>query len=94
MSSRRRLFLVLYDIADPKRLARVHKAVSAYAVGGQKSFFECWLRPAERKDLAEKLSALFNPQEDRIHFFEIDPRSLRLLLGTTRRQSIEHFLLL
>lgn len=94
MSSDRKLFLVLYDVANPKRLNRVHKLVSAYAIGGQKSFFECWLRQAEMEELVRHLEAILDLQKDRVHFFQLDPRALRLLLGTARRQSIEPFLIL
>ena len=94
MNTDRKLFLVLYDIADPKRLRRVHKAVSAYAVSGQKSFFECWLRPSERKELIAKIASLFNPKEDRVHFLQLDPRALRVMAGVARRQSTEPFLVL
>ena len=94
MSADRKLFLVLYDIADPKRLARVHRQVSAYAIGGQKSFFECWLKPAEIEELVARLEAVFDPKKDRIHFLQLDPRALRLLLGTARRRSIEPFLVI
>ena len=31
------LYLVCYDVADPKKLRRIRKMTAAYAVGGQKS---------------------------------------------------------
>jgi CRISPR/Cas system-associated endoribonuclease Cas2 len=39
----RTLYLVCYDVCEPKRLRRVHRYLMGYKVGGQKSFFECWL---------------------------------------------------
>lgn len=49
------LYLVCYDIANPRRLRQVHKFLLGYKVGGQKSFFECWLTSAELKELRKKL---------------------------------------
>ena len=94
MSSDRKLYLVLYDLSNPKRLQKVHRQVSAYAIGGQKSFFECWLRPSELSELMERLRTICCEEEDRIHFLQLDPRELRLLLGTVRRQSIDPFLVI
>lgn len=45
-SAVRALYLVAYDIADPRRLAHVHRLLG-WKVGGQKSFYECWLTPVE-----------------------------------------------
>ncbi|WP_243389207.1 CRISPR-associated endonuclease Cas2 [Conservatibacter flavescens] len=41
MSTQRTTYLIAYDIADHKRLARVHKVVEGFAIGGQKSLYEC-----------------------------------------------------
>lgn len=70
----RTLFLVCYDISNPKRLYRVHKYLLGYKVGGQKSFYECWLTPAELRELRRTLEKLIDPVEDRAHIFQLDPR--------------------
>lgn len=41
------LYLVCYDVSDPKKLRRIRKMTAAYAVGGQKSFYECWMTESE-----------------------------------------------
>jgi CRISPR-associated protein Cas2 len=89
----RTLFLVCYDISQPARLQKVHKKVLAYAVGGQKSVYECWLTPAERRDLHNELTALIEPEEDRVHFFQMDPRIEPLFYGRAKRQPMQPFMI-
>lgn len=84
--------LVAYDISDPKALLKVRKAISSYAVSGQKSFYECWVKPWELRDLSERLRTLMNEETDRIHFFELSEKDFILFIGEVRRQSSEPFL--
>lgn len=72
--SYRTLYLVCYDICDPRRLHRVHHYLQGYKVGGQKSFFECWLTPPELKEVKQTLGQLMEMAEDRAHIFQLDPR--------------------
>lgn len=89
----RSLYLVCYDIANPKRLYCIHKQVQAFAVGGQKSFYECWMTPAELASLRRQLEAEMDVVEDRIHFFQLDPRMTPLFYGRAERQSMQPFLI-
>lgn len=70
----RTLYLVCYDIAKPRRLYRVHRLLLAYRVGGQKSFFECWMTAAELRMVQTALGELIDPEADRVHIFQLDPR--------------------
>lgn len=90
----RTLYLVCYDIANPTRLRRVRKEVRAYAVGGQKSFYECWMTDSEYGELLDTLRDLIDPKTDRVHFFELDPRQQPLFFGQASRQSIQPFMIL
>lgn len=77
----RRIFLVSYDIACPRRLGRVLKAAQAYRVEGQKSMHECWLTDTELQAFRPQLVSLIDPQEDRIHILLLDPRMTPQLWG-------------
>lgn len=77
----RSLYLVCYDIANPRRLRQVHKFLLGYKVGGQKSFFECWLTSAELKDVRLGLRQRMENSEDRAHIFQLDPRQHTQCLG-------------
>ncbi|MDR1828344.1 MAG: CRISPR-associated endonuclease Cas2 [Methylobacteriaceae bacterium] len=89
----RTLFLVCYDISDHGRLARVHKCVQAYAIGGQKSFYECLMTREERRGLEVRLLNIMEPTEDRIHFFQLDPRIRPWFYGQAKRQATQPFLI-
>jgi CRISPR-associated protein Cas2 len=65
---------VCYDIAEPRRLYRVHKFLTGYKTGGQKSFFECWLTEGELAQVRRGLLERMNVAEDRAHIFQLDPR--------------------
>ena len=43
----RSLYLVAYDVCNPRRLARVTRYFHSYRVAGQKSVPEIWVTPAE-----------------------------------------------
>jgi CRISPR-associated protein Cas2 len=81
---RRTLYLVAYDICDPRRLARALKIVRAYATGGQKSVHECWLLPHELAALKRDLEAVINDREDSVLFVRLDPRMKPHTLGIAR----------
>lgn len=72
--SYRTLYLVCYDICDQRRLHKVHRYLQGYRVGGQKSFFECWLTPPELKKVEHNLAEMMDGYEDRVHIFQLDPR--------------------
>ena len=77
----RSLFLVCYDVCDPRRLRQVHKFLLGYKVAGQKSLCECWLTPAELREVRHTLVELIDPAADRAHLFQLDPRMAPELFG-------------
>ena len=79
--SNRSLFIAAYDVSSPARLRQVHRTVKAYATGGQKSVFECFLTPTERKTLLVKARKLINEREDRFALLRVEERAAPVLLG-------------
>ncbi len=86
MQSARLRYLVAYDICETKRLQRTHKKVEAYAVGGQKSFYECWLTVIELEEFQEQLLDLIEEEEDKIFIFQIQKNTEPLLFGKAHLQ--------
>lgn len=80
-AAKRNTYLVCYDVADPRRLYKVHKFLLGYRVGGQKSCFECWLTPAELRDVRSGLYERLVLDEDRAHIFQLDPDKDNICLG-------------
>jgi CRISPR-associated protein Cas2 len=60
-------YLVCYDIANKKRLARVRKIVYSYALSGQKSALEAPLSKNLLNELIEKLNRVIDKEVDRIN---------------------------
>lgn len=89
----RNIYLVCYDISDRNAQRKVHKLVTAHAIGGQKSFYECLMSPSELNALVINIQKTMNSTKDRLHYFQLDPRSKPLYLGTAKRQSIRPFLI-
>ncbi len=89
----RTLFLICYDVSSPKRLYRVRKYLLGFKVGGQKSFFECWLTPSELREVRNTLAILLNLGEDRAHIFQLDARMKCDLLGRATRPVSTMFLI-
>jgi CRISPR-associated protein Cas2 len=78
------LTVMAYDIADPKRLARVAKVCEDYGVRVQYSVFECRLDEDEFTDFWLKLLEEIDEDEDRMVAYKIDARCAKetLTAGT------------
>lgn len=77
----RTLFIAAYDIRDNKRLRKALKVVRAYASGGQKSVFECFLTNAEKSALLAEIEDVVDTSEDRFFLLKLDARCRVLTLG-------------
>lgn len=78
---KRVLYVAAYDVADPGRLRRVHRVVRRFASSGQKSAFECFLNPSERRELLAETRPLLDEDEDRFALLRVEERSAPVLLG-------------
>jgi len=82
--AREMLTLVAYDIAQPKRLARVAKVCEDFGVRVQYSIFECHLEDSDFNEFWLRLLEEIDEEEDRIVAYRIDARSAKetLTAGT------------
>ncbi|MDO5623728.1 MAG: CRISPR-associated endonuclease Cas2 [Pseudomonadota bacterium] len=73
--------IICYDIANPRRLARVHKLLKKQALPLQYSVFLFSGTDTQLKSCLTQLQAIINPHEDDIRAYPLPQRDLRLVLG-------------
>jgi len=73
----RSVYLLCYDVADPKRLRRTYKKMRGFGVPLQFSVFWCELSPIERQRLKESLWEILNWNEDRVILVNLGPVGAR-----------------
>lgn len=65
------LYIIAYDIAHRKRLARVAKVLKMYGVRQQKSVFACEIRAEQLAQLTQKLRAIIRPLQDKVRIYRM-----------------------
>ncbi len=63
--------LLCYDIANPKRLAKVHRQIKTNAIALQYSVYLITLTPKTRENLLTSLRKLIKPREDDIRLYPL-----------------------
>jgi len=91
MDKQRDLYLIAYDICEPRRLRHVYRYLAGYKVAGQKSVCEVWVTPAELKHIRSDLEAMMEMGEDRLHILALEPRMKPLLVGRATHFTSNHF---
>jgi CRISPR-associated protein Cas2 len=66
-----RNWLIAYDIANPRRLQRVHRALCRHAVPVQYSVFAARCSPAKLGIIRAALATLIKRQEDDVRFYPV-----------------------
>jgi len=64
---------VCYDITDPARLRRVHRALRGYGERWQLSVFFCVLKDIDRVRMESDLDELIHHGEDRVMILDLGP---------------------
>ncbi|MBM4330717.1 MAG: CRISPR-associated endonuclease Cas2 [Deltaproteobacteria bacterium] len=68
-----------YDISDPKRLARVAKAMKGYGERVLKSVFECNLDRRRFGNMKIKMDELIEPIEDSVRYYILCEKCVRVV---------------
>lgn len=76
-----RLYLVAYDVSEPKRWRRVFRLMKGYGEWLQLSVFRCRLTEDRRQRLSAALAKLIDPAHDRVLIADLGllPRALACL---------------
>lgn len=75
------LYLIAYDITDPRRLNRIAHYLSRRAVRVQYSVFAAELSRAARDDLQDGLRRLIDPRTDDVRLYPLPRRGPVALIG-------------
>lgn len=70
-------WLIVYDIRDTKRLAKISKCVESYGWRVQKSVFESTANDKTIGQLKGRLEKLMDIEEDFVLFFEVCERDFQ-----------------
>jgi CRISPR-associated protein Cas2 len=66
-----RLYIVAYDIREPKRWRRVFKTMHGYGEWLQLSVFQCRLSPRRQVELTAALNELIHHNEDHVLILDL-----------------------
>lgn len=67
------LYIISYDISDPKRWRRIFRIMRGYGEWLQLSVFQCRLTPVRRLQLEAALREAMNQAEDHVLMVDIGP---------------------
>ena len=73
MAQAPRLYLVLYDVAKPKRWRKVYRLLQAAGAWAQLSAFFCRLTPAAQVGLSRQLAGVIDATADRLLIVDLGP---------------------
>ena len=68
------LFLVAYDVRDPKRLRSIHQKLKGFGAALQFSVFQCELTPTEKQLMLSEISGIIHHGEDRVLVINVGRR--------------------
>ncbi len=90
----RNLYLIAYDISEPAALRKILKLIKSYAIGGQKSFYECWMTKQELKAFLGDVIELIDAQTDSVMIFQLDSRLKPQIEGQHTRIAFDPFVVI
>lgn len=71
--TQQRIYLITYDIADPKRWRKIYRLMEGRGQWLQYSVFQCRLNPEQRAQIIADLTALIAEREDHVLIFDLGP---------------------
>jgi CRISPR-associated protein Cas2 len=69
----RRLYLVTYDICEPRRLRKVFKTMQGFGEHLQLSVFQCDLTAIDRIEMQAALEGIIEKDEDKVLIIDLGP---------------------
>jgi CRISPR-associated protein Cas2 len=79
MTSENLHIVASYDISNPKRLAKVARAMKGYGERVLKSVFECNLERNKFEEMKERIDEIIEPVEDSIRYYILCEKCIKEL---------------
>ncbi|MBH2042715.1 MAG: CRISPR-associated endonuclease Cas2 [Comamonadaceae bacterium] len=76
-------YIICYDIANPRRLGRIHRVLKKHALAVQYSVFLFSGTEAQLQRCLAQLQALMDERYDDIRAYPLPQRGLRLVMGAS-----------
>lgn len=71
--AKERLYVVTYDISDPKRWRKIFRLLKGFGHWMQFSVFQCRLTARRRSEMMAELTHLINTAEDHVLVIDLGP---------------------
>lgn len=71
--AKERLYVVTYDISDPKRWRKIFRLLKGFGYWMQFSVFQCRLTARRRSEMMAELTHLINTAEDHVLVIDLGP---------------------
>ena len=75
------MYIIGYDIADKKRLVRIHRIINQYALPIQYSVFLYTGKKERLEECIQAVLKIFNPKEDDLRIYHLDANAKKERLG-------------
>ena len=87
-------YLIAYDISNASVQHKILKRIKAFSIGGQKSFYECWMTKIELEQFTREVLLLIDPASDKVAIFQLDPRCKPEFTGVDQRIAFDPFVVI
>ena len=89
----RLLYLIAYDISCPRVQHQILNLIKSYAIGGQKSLYECWMTKNEMNLFRQEAELLVDNTTDSVLIFQLNQNITPLLVGQHKRIAFDPFII-
>ena len=87
-------YLIAYDISNVSVQRKILRKIKAFSIGGQKSFYECWMTTNELEQFTKEVRLLIDPHCDKVDIFQLDPRCKPEISGIDHRIAFDPFVVI
>ena len=93
-NNRKHLVLIIYDISDNRKRAKMAKMLEGFGVRVQKSAFESIMKQSEYKRLLKQVEELINEQNDYLRIYRLSGNTEIKTWGKIGKTEEEEFIIL